>query len=188
MKSVIRYMLCFLLLAALAGCSQQEVVVEGDALQFLESGEVSYTLCSKFDKSYYNLEELLEMAELEIDNNSIIISSLEESGGEAMLTYLFDSNDVYNSFVNTESFYGTIDAYKAKGYATAIDLIEVKSGEEHLLSEESLSGYTVICWSEDIQLVTGDKILYTSLNLTVQGNTNAVPVEGQSGPYYVLYK
>ena len=171
-----KQMVGFLLAAVLClmGCSN--ATIKTDTLSLSKDGTATYSIVSDFSEDYYNLEELMTMAQEEVED------------GVLHFRYAFDSLLHYAEFMETTCFQGTVaDAIK-KGYQSDLQLTSAKADAAISLKDETIQGFHIFVWTEDVAVKCNKSILYYSDNLTLNGRAGAVPKEGSEGPYYVVYK
>ena len=172
----------------LAGCRNS--TIEADTLTLSKDGTATYSIVSDFSEEYYNLEELMTMAQEEVDDygSGVQITESVVEDGVLHFRYAFDSLLHYAEFMETTCFQGTVaDAIK-KGYQSDLQLTSAKADAAIFLKDETIQGFHIFVWTEDVAVKCNKSILYYSDNLTLNGRAGAVPKEGSEGPYYVVYK
>ncbi len=138
-----------------AGCGQEQgpVVVQENTLVISDKGEVTAYVVGEFDKAYYDLAELADMARAEADTFSQAyegvekppvsvesVEPVEDMAGKVVVAYRFDNADSYTAFMGQYEgrrlFYGTVSEAAAHGYLAGVTLSDVKDGTS--LTEEGL--------------------------------------------------
>ena len=140
----------------LAGCGRTGISgdVREPALAVTKDGEVTACMVGEFDRDYYDLDELAQMARAEVadfvgssgEQAPVRVESVEASedpedgAGRVVVTYHFDSPEIYEKFTGETLFYGTVAQAAARGYS-CFTVKSVKGGEiltaaEMLLEEK----------------------------------------------------
>lgn len=182
--------LCLAVLIGLAGCGSEAAVTE-DTLTFEKDNTVSFTIVQDFSADYYDLEELKEMAQEEIDayDGSGVSITSAEVGADNTLSFVYQFSDLatYADFMGTSCYTAQVSQALKDGYKKDTVLNSVKSGTV-TLGDNSVSEYQLMIWNEEISVRSATGILYYSDNLTVTDKKTAKPAEDTSGPYYIIFK
>ena len=136
---------CILLAALLSGCGQAGMPenVQEPALAVMEGGQVTACMVGEFDRFYYDLDELAEMARVEaaayggtLGKTAPVrvdgVRASDDGSNRVIVTYIFDSTKSYEGFLRTVLqfdellFYGTVSEALAQGYGGSVTLKSVK--------------------------------------------------------------
>lgn len=186
----------------MTGCEeQQEVVyvpVTENTVEAAAEGRVIGYIVETFDKEYYSITELGDMvrAEIEIYNEKnahlatqagrapIIVDKVflaEDGSAKAVVALNFQNADVYEDYMGTELFYGTVAEAVAAGYQLEGQLVSVKKGETMTSEQLAKNGEKSVLIVEDaVWIRPGAKVQYVSNNisLTENGFVDGNAVEG----------
>ncbi len=145
-------LLVCLLMAALAGCgrTKDKETVDSTTIIVDKNGGLTYYLVGEFDKEYYNLSELSDMAKSEAakfsggagDKQPVTVDGVEKlpkDESKVLISYRFDGYKSFNEFTQGRFFYGTVDEAFRQGYLRKVILKNVRDGtyetEEQLRQE-----------------------------------------------------
>ena len=194
----------------LCGCSQVAVPSEvyTDTIAMDENGQIQYYMTDVFDKDYYDLNELKDMALDEVDDFidengkfdalAVVIDDvyLVESGEtvagtdventveagieHVVLKYIFSNYSAYEEFVDVDFFYGTVaEAVKNNKNLNAV-IKSVK--DQSVIAKEDLlkkTDYSVIITDANLMIYCPSKILYLSDNAKyADGYVDATEADG----------
>lgn len=133
----------------LAGCGAVMMpdTVDTPTLSIDKAGQIRLWLVGEFDKTYYELEELEEMAAEEARqyNMSKGVESavsvegarlLDSESGKVVLEYRFDGWESCTDFTKDEIFYGTVGEAVSRGFGMNVTMRSVK--DNALFTEEQL--------------------------------------------------
>ena len=123
----------------LAGCGAVKMpdTVDTPTLSIDKAGQIRLWIMGEFDKTYYELPELEEMAAEEAKqyNMSKGVESavsvegaelLDSESGKVVLEYLFDGWESCTDFTKDEIFYGTVGEAVSRGFGTDVTMRSVK--------------------------------------------------------------
>lgn len=173
---------CILFSALLSGCGQAGVPenVQEPTLAVSEEGQVTACMVGEFDRSYYDLDELKDMAVAEAaafggslgETAPVRVESVEaaEGSNRVVVTYIFNNTESFEGFTGDRLFYGTVAEALTQGYGDGVTLESVKDGslmtadelaqnsERHLVvycpaPAESEQHLTIYC-SEQVEYVS----------------------------------
>lgn len=143
MKKSGRIMLLFCLcMVFLAGCGEAKVpdVVDKPTVAIGREGEITVWQIGDFDKSYYNVAELANMAAEEVKeynaakgSETVVVEkaeNLEDGSGRVVVAYRFDGWESCTDFCEDGIFFGTVKEAALNGFDTAAagNLKSVKDG------------------------------------------------------------
>lgn len=130
-----------LLMILLSGCGQTELPGGKETCIFLQKGgSLTYTLVDDFDKEYYNVYELADMAKREtvefnqrfydeVSGNAVTVEEvklLEDDSTKVSLQYRFVNGKSFAEFTESTFFYGTVAQAYESGYSLKGKMTSVK--------------------------------------------------------------
>ena len=192
----------------LTGCGEQEVVygpVTENTVEAVADGRVIGYIVEDFDKEYYDIKELGDMvrAEIEVYNEQnadlatqagrapIIVDKVfmaEDGSAKAVVALNFQNAAVYEDYMGTELFYGTVAEAVSAGYQLEGVLSGVKKGEPITAQQITKNGEKSILIVEDrLWIRTGENVQYLSGNAEL---TQAGLVDGNKSEElkYIILK
>lgn len=196
-KAALAVWFCIVLLA---GCGEAKVpdVVTAPTVAVSKEGEVRVWQVGEFDKSYYNLAELGNMASQEAqDYNSAAgkeavtvekAESLEDGSGRVVVCYRFDNWESCSGFGEDTLFYGTVKEAAVNGFYTDAAMKSVKDGsvlDAGLLGQSEGDYLLVTDMKADIYCP--GKVTYISEGAVVNGDGSISSSEAE-GLVYILMK
>lgn len=182
---------------AMMGCSFGKAEITKDTVTIEKNGKVTETLVDVFDRDYYNLPELEEMAKEEIqmynatvgDHKVTYLSGSEGDDRTVQMKLEYSDPDCYAEFNDTSFFYGTVtEAYKA-GCGLDLELHDAKDESQQIGLDDLLGmGNRHMLWMEqDSNVVLPSDIIYVSQNVTsVDGKQADVNYDGN--PVVIICK
>ena len=176
----------------ISGCAEQEVVyvpVTENTVEAVENGRIIGYIVEDFDKDYYDITELGDMVRAEIavynEKNAELVTEAgrapiivdkvamtEDGSAKAVVTLNFQNAAIYEDYMGTELFYGTVAEAVTAGYQLEGKLTSVKKGEAMTAEQITKNGEKHILIVEDnIWIRTSEKVQYLSENtsLTKEG-------------------
>lgn len=209
MKKVRRHaaVVC-LTMVLLAGCDSAKMpeVVDSTTVSVEEDGRIRYWLVGEFDKDYYEISELNEMAvgeaqQFNAERKSatgstentypVIVEKVETAQtneGLVVVHYRFDGWQSYSDFNEEDLFYGTIGEAVAEGYNVEIQLNSVK--EDSPLTGENVKNATdryVIITNVKADVYCPGKVTHISEGAVLNAD-GSVDTTGTDGQVYILIK
>lgn len=184
----------------LAGCGQVSVpeTIEEPTLVLDKDGGVTAYLVGEFDKSYYDLSELLKMAREEAAEYGLNqdgaarvtvdkVEAAQDGGSRVVVSYVFDGTKSYEEYIGDSLFYGTVGEALAQGYA-GVAMESIK--DEGTLTGEELAQETdkhLIVTDTKAWIYCPGRVEYISSGAVMNddGSVNASEAEG---PVYILLK
>lgn len=122
----------------LTGCGQTAMPQEPDrtAVGITDKGKITVCLIADFDRTYYDLDELKNMAEQEAEEynagketGAVTLENAQLTGESGVqLTYSFADSESYAEFSGVQFFYGTVGEAQQKGYLDGVSFTDVKDG------------------------------------------------------------
>lgn len=202
MKGFRRLMAAFCLPAVLlSGCGRTAVprTVEEPTLVISEDGSVTAYLVGKFDKSYYDPDELTAMARAEAEDFGesavgaapVTVESVQVSqdgSGRVVVTYAFGSTTSYEGFIGDRLFYGTPAEAIESGYGIGVTLQSVK-GAAPLTREDLLQQAKrhLVITDAAVSVYCPEKVEYLSEG-AVLNEDGSVDTSQADGLVYILLK
>lgn len=183
-----------LLLFFLTGCGET-TLQNGTNLELERDGGVTVTYIEEFPSDYYDLEELIQMNQEEVEayntkagREAVEIISTETDGNTVTLSMHYKNADDYGNMNGGSMFFGTVAQGKNAGYNLDQAYIDAKTGENAaILDWENLEDHHLIVAkgpTEDYSATvhTYKKIVYATENVTVSedGKTAVITGEEQS--------
>lgn len=198
--------LCLALILCV-GCGQEEgpAAVKENALVISGKGEVTAYVVGEFDRAYYDVAELADMAGAEADafnrtrggGEQVPVSvgqvePVEGAADKVVVTYHFDSADSYTQFMSQFEectlFWGTVSEAASKGYLSGVSLANVKDGTS--LTEEGLKqngDRRLIITDARASVYCPSKVTHLSEG-AVMNEDNSVGTFQAEGTVYILLK
>ena len=200
-------MLCGIIF--LAGCGQTPAVpkvVTQSSLVIDTEGHLTAHIVDVFDKEYYDLSGLEEMARGELEQfrnahqgaeTSVELQRVEMVEGtenEVVVTYTFDSAATYSDYTGNKLFYGTAAEAAGAGY----DFIQMKqvlndtaggdSIDSGKLMEDPMQLKHVILLAEGTRVYAPAKVAFISENaeMTEDGSVNTAGVLSDKYPVVIV--
>ncbi|MCD7738549.1 MAG: hypothetical protein LUH58_05865 [Lachnospiraceae bacterium] len=174
-----------------SGCGtvSQEAVSQ-DTIELAKDGSLNYTIVADFDETYYDVDELKDMAEEEtLDSGlGIRVGSAEVTDSVLSFTYEIDSAADYQTFMETSCYLGTIASAFSDSYKLQVTVTSVKDQSQLTLADVSHTDYSLFIWNEIIAVRCPGKVMYYSTNLELTDDYDVVPVSDSTGPYFVVYR
>lgn len=193
-------LLVCLCLLSLAGCGEVEVpeVVDAPTIAVDKEGVVRVWQVGEFDKTYYNVAELANMASEEAaqyntsqGKEAVAVEkaeTLEGNSSKVVVAYRFDNWQSCKDFCEAEFFFGTVKEAAVNGIDTDPDMKSAKDG--------SALGAALLGQSEGEYLLVTDmkaniycsrKVVYISQGAEVNEDGSIKPPE-EDGLVYILMK
>ena len=188
----------------LGGCSGSKLpdTVDTPTVSIREDGQITYWLVGEFDKDYYEITELTEMAAEEAaafneeragESGQAAVSvekveALQDESQTVVITYLFDVWESFRDFTKGELFYGTVADAAKTGFEAHTALKTVKgdavlSGEEMLKDSEK----QLIVTDVKANIYCPGKVTHLSEG-AVLNKDGSVDTSGVEGLVYILMK
>lgn len=133
----------------LSGCGEAKLpdVIQAPTVAVDREGKVAVWLLGDFDKSYYSIPELTDMAVSEAaqycaakkrDGAAVVekVENVQGSSTRVIVSYRFDSCDSCSEFLGNVFFYGTVEEAIRKGYSTDVIMRDVD--DNSLFTESQL--------------------------------------------------
>ena len=136
----------------LSGCSQQ-TDVETSTVFIEKKGSVVSVDVEKFDKEYYEAEELENYIEKQVEeyggkDGGVEKSSFDVKDGKAKLKMRYDSYEDYANFNGIEFYSGSVVTAQAEGYDFDTEFYSVS---ENLKEQKAVDSETEL-WYNNLRL------------------------------------
>lgn len=197
-KSVLSLVLIICIIAGcLVGCkdkasneSYDETTINVD-----KNGKITETIVDSFDKEYYNIDELRNAFNAEIDQYNAIVGrsaaelkDIKTENNNVYVSVSFEDMKAYKAIQNKEFFFGTIkEAYEA-GYRFDITMKGVENGDRiEKVQIMGMSDKHIVIFNEVARISTYRPIIYVSANVDVlKDKTARSSSESGSGLCYIV--
>ncbi len=168
----------------LSGCEQEKVYVPvtENTIEVTEDGRLIGYMVEAFEKEYYDIKELETMVRSEIDlynqekqqlsagsgRSPIIVDKVimaEDGSKQAVVALDFQNAKVYEDYMGSELFYGTVKEAVAAGYDIEKKLSGVKKGE--VLTADKIEKYAekhILIIKDNMNVRTAETVQYLSIN------------------------
>ncbi len=196
MKKRVRAALCGCAIALLlSGCGGSAVpeTVEETTILLNRDGSVTYYLAGMFDREYYDLTELADMAKEEAAEfsrtngaSAVSVEKAEYAPGDSqsvVITYRFADCGSFQTFQESSFFYGTTVEAAAAGYRTADVTLQDADGAETSVEK----GGKLIVTAEKAYIYCPAKVLGASGGAVIRED-GSVDTTAAEGIVYILLK
>jgi len=150
---------------------------ESEAISVASDGSVTEIVQETLDQSYYDLTELEEMINSEVDEynaengeDSVEVRSFSNDGSTVTLKLWYSSTEDYAAFNNIEFFSGSIISAQLEGYLFDVSFYRVTDGEisgsevSYSTVFEDMSAEVVIVQAPMEVHVEGQDVTFISTN------------------------
>ncbi len=195
MKKSRMILLCFLCAVLLSACGETEITTT--TVEILSSGKVTHTIIDSFEESYYDAEEMKEMAQKEADefNNShkdgaVTVESVQLENGQVRMVMDYADARAYSDFNSETLFYGTVSDALAAGYDLNVNLISLKDNTQYLSGEElsSMGDKHLIITSESLHIIAPSNLSYVSEGVIIASSRKEADTVPEDAFCYILLK
>ncbi len=197
MKKCVQLTACLLaLLTILGGCGNAEAKPDPSSTTLLleKDGQITFYLVEDFDKEYYKLSELSDMAKEEASEfnqkNPMTIgsavtvtnvASLEGETPKALIQYSFAGDEQFTTFTGANLYYGTVGEAWDHGFHVKGTLSNPKGTDKiSELELTTMGNYSVFYTDLKYPVYTERKVAYLSPGAMVMsdGGIDLTNVEG----------
>ncbi len=203
MRKNIRFGVCCLAVLLLSGCNQEKLpeVIDQSTISISKEGRIGAYVVEEFDKEYYNITELTNMAVAEAgeyntknqmgDNIPIVVVNAEviaDRSDKAIIEYQFDSAETYTGYNEGSLFYGTVADAVQKQFNLDAVLYHVK--DNTILSKDQLlaaSDKYLIITDEKVVIYCPKRVTYVSEGV-IYNQDGSVDATKAEGLVYILLK
>lgn len=164
----------------LMGCGNSKI--ETTTLNIDKDGKVRSTIVEEFGESYYDLQELSDMAAKEASvynseyiNEKVFLESVTEDEKSKVVTMVmsFNSTSDYSHFNQVSLFYGTVQEALDKGYKVSDELVD-KDGQS--LGADALKDNLdkhIVITTDRSNIITPYNILYMTKGIQLKSKKEA---------------
>lgn len=185
------------ILLFVTGCGDGNSNLSDTTIIVEKKGKVTEAIIERFDKSYYNANELELMIKNEIqeygrlsgDKDNAKLSDYEAGDGVVKAYIEFATPQDYSRFNDTKLFFGTIGEAVEAGYTIDVNLRNIKEGGT--IGRMDLMGMNkkhIIISNEAVQIKTYGDILYSTANVEILDDRLARVASDSSGLAYIVLK
>ncbi len=165
----------------LMGCGNSKI--ETTTLNIDKNGKVRSTIVEEFGESYYDLQELSDMAAKEASaynseyiNEKVFLESVTEDEESKVVTMVmsFNSTSDYSHFNQVSLFYGTVQEALDKGYKVSDELVD-KDGQN--LGADALKDNLdkhIVITTDRSNIITPYNISYMTKGIQLKSKKEAV--------------
>jgi hypothetical protein len=177
MKRIVLCTIALLLMLGAVGCTNEELKVDkitANTIVAKSNGELQVATIEDFDKNYYDLDELKEYIEEQVNaynkkvgEDKITVDEVDKKDGKAVMILTYSGMDQYATFneVSAAYFTGGIQDISLKLPST---LVDAKNGSlastDEILKDEKLK---ILVLNEPYHIVTDGKVKYYSDKATL---------------------
>ncbi len=183
--------------ASLAGCGktgEKETTVKVS-----RSGEISSTVVEKFDKDYYNLDDLDKMSDEAVKkynaaNGADAVKAdkpVMNKDNEVTEKITYASYRDYAGFNNSQFFCGTVADASAAGYNLGTSLKSASDSSKTVTGEEVISQMKdkhILITDEATHIAVYGRIMYISDGVNVTGRKEADISKDMDGTGYIIFE
>lgn len=179
-----------LLLLFLTGCGEVSLL-NGTNLELERDGGVLVTYIEDFPTDYYDLDELIQMNQEEVDaynskigKDAVEIISTETDGSTVTLSMHYKNVDDYGNMNGGFMYHGTIAQGQNAGYHLDYTFVDAKTGEAVAIMDwDNLQDHHLIVAkgpTEDYSAAihTYKRIVYATENVTVSEDGRTAMITG----------
>lgn len=198
MKKMCVLTLTILIMAVFAGCSMKAFDADEDTVYVQKKGTVIGAIVEKFEKDYYDAEELEEMINSEVaeyngttERKSLEVASFEVASKMVKLFINYETAEDYAAFNKTDFFTGTVDEAVTAGYEFDGKFTDAKDKDASVNAKKDIlkqAEYNVVILEEQINVQIDGEILYVSENTELLAKNLAKVAEGSEGLAYIVYE
>ena len=184
------------MLIMLSSCGSEKIVFNEPTVKVSKKGAISQTIVEKFDKDYYDADELKDEFNSAIDDfkkesneGEITLSDLYTDNGEVFVSLEYSSSEAAKAFNNEDIFYGTVNDAYDNGYTLDVNLKGVEDGTLIGKSElmEMDKNHIFIVSSAGI-VYTPYKVMFVSAGVEVLGDKEVRVSSDSDGLAYIVMK
>lgn len=179
-----------LLLLFLTGCGEK-ALQNGTNLELERDGSVQVTYIEEFPTDYYDLNELIQMNQEEVDaynakngKNAVEIISTQADGNKVTLSMQYKNVSDYGNMNGGFMYHGTVAQGQSAGYHFEYTFVDAKTGETvSAIDWDNLQNHHLIVAkgpTEDYSatIFTYKKIVYATENVTVSEDGKSAVIMG----------
>lgn len=180
-KTPARALAMVMALLTLTGCGSGSMEVSSVTID--KEGHISNVIYEAFDKEYYSLEELSDMASKEVSEyNSEYISpkialdkvETVDDGSFARVSMNYDSASDFSNFNDESLFYGTIEEAENAGFTVSAELIDNDGVKIDGSFAKDHPDRHIIITTDKSNIIAPFNIEYMSKGVSLSGKKEAV--------------
>jgi len=197
MRKLLAIILCCIFILSLCSCKEEQITFDEPSVRVSKNGIITQTIVERFDKSYYNANELQSEIEKAINDyclngggkDDVSLSDVHTDNGNVFVTLVFSSYEADKKFQGEDVFFGTVNEAYDNGYSLDISLLSVEDGSVIGKSElMELKKNHILILSTPGLVNTYNKIVYVSPNVEVIDEKNVRILSDSSGLAYIVTK
>lgn len=188
----------------LAGCGQAKVadIVDAPTLSVTDEGEVTAYLVDVFDKDYYDITGLADMAVKEAAAYNTAhqtgeqacvtvekVEALEDGSGKIVVTQKYETPEIFADYNDAEFFFGSVQEALDAGYDLNGDIfLSAKDGST--MTDEQFAkviGKKVLITDQKLQIYCPHKVTHFSEGAAVNPD-GSIDTTGVNENVYILMK
>lgn len=181
-----------LLFIFLTGCGNKDAITT-NTVSIGKGGIITQTIVEDFPMDTYDIEELKQMNEEEVNEyntqtgaENISIKKTETDGSKVTVVMEYESANAYYEFNHKDLYVGTVEQAKTAGYDMNTPLKDIKTGKALTKEEVDVIGEKhIVIVTEPIDVKTFGTVLYISDGVTYK-NKKLVTVSGEHTAYIVF--
>ena len=168
-------------LMAMTGCGESGKEVTTITID--KDGHVSNVIYEQFDKEYYDLQELSDMAAEEVSeynseyiSQKITLDKVEaiDDGSFARVSMKYESATDFSNFNDEDLFFGTIEEAEAAGYKVSGELIDNNGVKIESSFVQDHPDRHIVITNDRSNIITPYNIEYTTKGVTLAGKKEAM--------------
>ena len=180
-KTVITALIAATVCSNITACGAEKE--QATCVEIDKDGKVTNVIYEAFDKEYYDIQELSDMAASEISeynseysNQKIALEKAElvEDDSFAKLTMTYVSASDYSHFNQVSLFYGTVEEALDKGYTVSNTLVNSEGDSMDGSFIEEHKNRHIVITSDKSNIKTPYNIEYMSKGVTLNDKKEAV--------------
>ena len=207
MKKIITMVMAMMMILGLTACGNTvgniDLEAGQSAIYIQDDGVVSYAVAEKFEKDYYDEDQLEENIEKEIEayngsgqasvSDAITLNGFHVSGSVATLVLDFSTDydllnyvKQYNNISPKKFYIGSIAGNKKckiKGNFVSADKKTTKKGKDIKQMDDN-----ILIVNEAYKVEVQGTILYVSENCSIDGDGIVTTAKEEDGTSYIVYK
>lgn len=164
-----------------------------------QSGALTYYLVGGFEKEYYSLPELEDMARQEAEafggagngGESVVLETVEllpEMPDKVSVVYRFDGGESFEAFTGSSFFFGTVREALALGYDPGGGLVNVKDGSPRTKEQlEEVGEKRLIITDAGVRIYCPDSVFCVSGGVRLEED-GSVEGTGTEVPLWILFR
>ena len=183
-----------LLIFFVTGCGNASAI-DTTTISIEKDGSIIQTVIEDFPMDYYDIDELKDMNQSEVDEynqnvskETVEIKNMESDGNTVKVVMEYKNADAYYDLNGSPIYFGTIEEAQQAGYDLNITLNSLKD-DSSITKDElmEMGDKHIVILNENVNLETFGTILYASDGVTCKKNKKLATVSGD-GKSYIVFK